>query len=114
MARGFVNTVAPHTHKSEEIAVGKAFTISLSAEGWTEEDPISQRVENANFKPEEQGWSYIVGAYPNANDYDTINKAMWVGIMQGGIEDGAATFTCGLKPTAKIRLNILRIRTESE
>lgn len=114
MAQGIVNTVAPHKHDSEELCVGVTFSISLSPEGWSEEDPITQRIENENFKSERAGYSYFVGAYANANDFDTISKALYVGIMQGGVEDGAAVFTCGLKPTQTIRLNILRIRTENK
>lgn len=114
MARGNVNTVAPHKHNPEEVCVGFTFSVTLSPEGWSEEDPIMQRVENVNFKPEEEGWSYFVGAYANANDFDTISKALWIAIMAGGVENGAATFTCGLKPTAPIRLSILRLRTEGE
>lgn len=113
MAVGFVNTVAPHRHNSEEICAGVAFTVSLSPGNWSEDDPIVQRVENENFKPESEGYSYFVSAYASANDFDTCSKALYVGIMQGGVEDGAAMFTCGLKPEKTMRLNILRIRTEN-
>lgn len=88
----------------------KAFTITLSVKGWSEGK--TQRIENSSFELEKQGWSYIVTPYLAEEDLDAIAEAGFVKIKDGGIEAGAAIFTCGKTPTAPIRMNIFKFKSE--
>ena len=92
-----------------QIPPGTGFSVTLSVEGWS--GSTTQRVSNVNFEPEAQGWSYLVTPYPAQSDIEAIGKAKFVGIMDGGIEQGAAIFTCGKTPTGVIRMNILKFKT---